>query len=149
MTYQPAMLPPPRKSNTARTVLIVVGAVLALCCVGGTIAGFFLYNAVKEATGPARSTVDTFAGALVARDYPTAYGQLCGPVRNRVSQDDFVRQQSAQPALTGYEIVGLNVMNNNGRVRGSASVRFTPQSGTTVTQAYTLVKEDGDWRICE
>lgn len=149
MTYQPAMVPPPGKSNTTRIVLVVVGAVLALCCVGGGIGGFLLHNAVKEATGPVRSTMDTFAGALVARDYPTAYGQLCGPVRDRVSQADFVRQQSAQPALTGYEIVGLNVTNNNGRVRGSASVRFTPQSGTTVTQAYTLVKEDGVWRICE
>ncbi|MEU4480856.1 hypothetical protein AB0F68_22800 [Micromonospora sp. NPDC023966] len=148
MTYQPAMVPP-RKSNTTRVVLTVVGVVLALCCVGGVVGGFALYRAVQDATGPARTTVDTFAGALVARDYPTAYDQLCGRVRDRVSREDFVRQQSAQPALTGYRIVGLNVTNSNGRVRGSADVRFTPQSGTTVTQAFVLVKEDGGWRICE
>ncbi|MFG2057094.1 hypothetical protein ACGFI9_24035 [Micromonospora sp. NPDC048930] len=148
MTYQPAMVPP-RKSNTTRTVLIVVGVVLALCCVGGVIGGFAIYHAVREATGPARTTVDTFAGALVARDYPTAYGQLCRPVRDRVSREEFVRQQSARPALTGYEIVGLNVTNNNGQVSGSASVRFNPASGTSETQAYRLVKEDGSWRICE
>ncbi len=70
-------------------------------------------------------------------------------MRNQVTQEEFVRQQSARPALTGYEIVGLNVQNTNGRVYGSASVRFTPQSGTSVTQTYTLTKEDGNWRICE
>ncbi len=58
MTYPPAM-PPPRKSNTTRTVLIVVGVVLALCCAGGVIGGFAIFHAVKEATGPARATVDT------------------------------------------------------------------------------------------
>ncbi|MEU1685783.1 hypothetical protein [Micromonospora sp. NPDC005707] len=148
MAYQPAMVPP-RKSNTTRVVLTVVGVVLALCCVGGVVGGFVLYRVVQDATGPARTAVDTFAGALVSRDYPTAYGQLCGRVRDRVSQEDFVRQQSAQPALTGYRIVGLQVTNNNGRVGGSAQVRFTPSSGTTTTQAFVLVKEDGGWRICE
>ncbi|MCW3838628.1 hypothetical protein ONA70_00750 [Micromonospora yasonensis] len=149
MTYQPVMVPPPRKSNTTKIVLSVVGVVLALCCLGGVIGGFALYHAVQEATGPARTTVDAYAGALVARDYPTAYGQLCRPVRDRVSPDEFVRQQSARPALTGYEIVGLNVSNNNGQVRGSASVRFSPQGGTAETQVYPLVMEDGSWRICE
>ncbi|MFR9778690.1 hypothetical protein ACL02O_21915 [Micromonospora sp. MS34] len=150
MTYQPAMVPPPpRKSNTTKIVLIVVGVVLALCCVGGAVGGFAVYHAVREATGPARSTVDTYAGALVTRDFPTAYGQLCGEVRDRVSQEAFTRQQSARPAPTGYQIVGLNVSNNNGVVRGSARVRFTPPSGTTETQSYSLVKEDGVWRICE
>jgi hypothetical protein len=149
MTYQPAMAPPPKKSNTTRTVLIVVGVVLAVCCAGGVIGGFALFHVVKEATGPAQSTVDTYADALVARDYPTAYGQLCRPMRDRVAQEEFVRQQSARPALTGYEIVGLNVSNYNGRVGGSASVRFTPQGGAAETQVYQLVKEGESWRICE
>lgn len=34
-------------------------------------------------------------------DYPAAYGQLCGEVRDRVSREDFARQQAAQPVLTG------------------------------------------------
>ncbi|SBT46415.1 Rv0361 family membrane protein [Micromonospora auratinigra] len=149
MTYQPAMASPPKRSNTTRTVLIVVGVVLALCCAGGAVGGFFVYRAVKEATGPARDAVDTYARALIVRDYPKAYAQLCAPVRNRVSEADFVRQQSAQPELNGYGIVGLNVQNTNGRVRGSASVRYDPRSGTSTTLTYVLVKEDGAWRICE
>ncbi|MEU3456411.1 hypothetical protein ABZ671_22855 [Micromonospora sp. NPDC006766] len=147
MTYEPAMVSP--KKNTTRTVLIVVGVVLAICCLGGVVGGFFLYGAVKDATGPAKTTVDTFAGALVSHDYPTAYGQLCGELRDRLSQDDFVRQQSNGPLLDGYEIVGLNVQNNNGRVFGSASVRYTVRQGMPTTQTYALTKEDGAWRICQ
>ena len=118
-------------------------------CLGGVIAGFFIYGAVKEATGPARTTVDTFAGALVSHDYPTAYGQLCRELRARFSQDDFVRQQSNGPSPAGYEIVGLNVQNNNGRVYGSASVRYTLRQGMPTTQTYALTREDGTWRICQ
>ncbi|MFD2766488.1 hypothetical protein [Micromonospora eburnea] len=147
MSYQPAMVPP--KKNTTRTVLIVVGIVLAICCAGGAIGGFFLYRVVEDATGPAKSTVDTFAGALVSQDYPTAYGQLCGKLRDRFSQDDFARQQSNGSLPDGYEIVGLNVHNNNGRVSGSASVRYTLRQGMPTTQTYTLTKENGAWRICQ
>ncbi|MEU8262365.1 hypothetical protein AB0C02_17260 [Micromonospora sp. NPDC048999] len=147
MTYEPAMVPP--KKNTTRTVLIVVGIVLAICCMGGAIGGFFIYRAVEEATGPAKTTVDTFAGALVSHDYPTAYGQLCGGLRDRFSQDDFARQQSNGPLVDGYEIVGLNVQNNNGRVFGSASVRYTVRQGMPTTQTYALTKENGTWRICQ
>ncbi|WP_431880331.1 hypothetical protein [Micromonospora marina] len=146
MAYQPAMVPP-KKSK--RTLFIVLGVVLAICCSGGVLGGFLLFRAAQEVTGPARSTVETFSGAIVDRDYPAAYRQLCSRVRDRVSEADFERQQSSQPDFTGYDIVGLNVSNNNGRVSGSATVRFTPAVGTNVTQAFPLVKEDGQWRICE
>lgn len=148
MTYEPIPVPP-RNPRTARTVLIVVGVVLALCCVGGVIGGFALRNVLQEANGPAKDSVNSFAAAMVARDYPTAYGHLCGRVRNRLSQDEFVRQQSAQPAPSSYEIVGLNVTNTNGRMRGVADVRFVQSGGAESTQVFTLVKENGDWRICE
>ncbi|QLQ37452.1 hypothetical protein [Micromonospora robiginosa] len=146
MVYEPAMVPP-KKSR--RTLFVVLGVVLALCCSGGAIGGFVLYRVAREATGPARATVDTFAAAVVARDYPTAYGQFCAQVRDRLDEADFARQQSAQPELTGYEIVGVNVANTNGRVHGSANVRFTPRDGVAITQVLPLVKEDGDWRICD
>ncbi|PGH42411.1 hypothetical protein GA0070622_1770 [Micromonospora sediminicola] len=146
MAYEPAMVPP-KKSR--RTLFIVLGVVLALCCSGGVVGGFVLYRVAQDATGPARATVDTFAGAIVARDYPAAYRLFCADVRDRLGEADFARQQSAQPELTGYEIVGLNVTNNNGRVRGSANVRFTPRDGVAVNQVLPLVKEDGDWRICD
>ena len=146
MAYQPAMVPP-KKSK--RTLFIVLGVVLAICCSGGVLGGFFLFRVVQEATGPARSTAQTYAEAIVDRNNPPAYGQLCPRERDRVSEADFTRQQSSQPEFTGYEITGLNVSNNNGRVSGSTTIRFTPAVGTNVTQSFPMVKEDGEWRICE
>ncbi|SCL39061.1 hypothetical protein GA0070624_6435 [Micromonospora rhizosphaerae] len=148
MTYEPIMVPP-RNSRTTRTVLIVVGVVLSFCCVGGVVGGFALWNVVQHATGPAQDSVDRYAAAMVARDFPTAYGQLCGQVRNRLSQYEFARQQSAQPSVRSYEIVSVNVLNTNGRVHGEAQVRFVQSGGARTTQVFPLVKEDGEWRICE
>ncbi|MFD0782413.1 hypothetical protein ACFQZ8_00510 [Micromonospora azadirachtae] len=147
MAYEPIMVPP-RNPRTRRTVLIVVGVVLSLCCLGGVIAGIMLRNLSQEADGPVRETVDTFATAMVERDFPTAYGQLCGQLRSRQSQADFVRQQSGQFTATRYEIVGVNVSNINGRVRGEANVRWELADGSGGTQVLSLVKEDDDWRIC-
>ncbi|MGC5020579.1 hypothetical protein [Micromonospora sp. DT47] len=146
MAYEPVMVPP-KNPRTRRTVL--VGVVLSLCCLGGVIGGFVLRDLAQEAKGPARDSVDTFAGAMVERDFPTAYGQLCSQLRNRQGQADFVRQQSGQFTSTGYEIVGVNVVNMNGRVHGEANVRWVLPNGASGTQVLTLVKEDGDWRVCE
>ncbi|MEU9741399.1 hypothetical protein AB0E12_19690 [Micromonospora chersina] len=148
MAYEPVMVPP-KNPRTRRTVLVVVGVVLSLCCLGGLIGGSVLWNLAREARGPAHDSVDTFAGAMVARDFPTAYGQLCSRMRNQQSQADFVRQQSERFTSTGYEIVGVNVTNRNGRVGAQADVRWLLPDGASGTQVLTLVKEDGDWRICE
>ncbi|MFF0659443.1 hypothetical protein [Micromonospora tulbaghiae] len=67
----------------------------------------------------------------------------------RRSEADFTRQQSSQSEFAGYDVIGLNVSNNNGRVSGSTTIRFTPAVGTNVTQSFPMVKEDGEWRICE
>ncbi|MET7751311.1 hypothetical protein [Micromonospora sp. NPDC005367] len=147
MAYEPIMVPP-KNPRTRRTVLVVVGVVLSLCCVGGVIVGIMLRNLSQEADGPARETVDAFAGAMVERDFPTAYGQLCGQLQGGQSQADFVRQQSGQFTATSYEIVGLNVTNMNGRVRGDVHVRWVLADGSGGTQVLSLVKEDDDWRIC-
>ncbi|MFC0507816.1 hypothetical protein [Micromonospora costi] len=147
MAYEPVMVPP-KNTGTRRTVLIVVGVVLSLCCLGGIVGGFLLWDLAQEARGPARESVDTFAGAMVERDFATAYGQVCGQLRDRQSQADFVRQQSELFTATDYEIVGVNVVNRNGQVRGEANVRWVLSNGSSGTQVLNLVKEDGDWRIC-
>lgn len=146
MAYQPAMAPP-KKSK--RNLFIVLGVVLALCCSGGVLGGFLLFRVVQDATGPARSVAESYAEAIVDRNYPAAYRQFCSQVRDQVSETDFERLQSSQPEFTGYDIVGLNVSNNNGRVSGSTTIRFTPKVGSKVTQSFPLVKEDGEWRLCE
>ncbi|MGC5021675.1 DUF4878 domain-containing protein [Micromonospora sp. DT47] len=148
MTYQPIPVPPRNNSRTLRTVLIVVGAVLAVCCVGGVVGGFFLYSTVKEAVGPARDATTSYLDAVRAGDHQRAYDLLCRQNREETSLADFARRQETQPRLADYEIGGLNVTNTNGRTRGTATVRMTTETGAETTQVFTLVKEDGAWRIC-
>ncbi|GAB3154404.1 hypothetical protein GCM10027290_48840 [Micromonospora sonneratiae] len=149
MTYQPMPAPPPKKSKTLRTVLIVVAVVLTLCCVGGGIGGFFLYRTVQDATGPARDATTGYVDDLGSGNYPGAYGRLCNRMRSEMTADEFARMQSIQPRVASYKITGLSVNNTNGRVTGTATVRLTQDGGATVIQVLPLVKEDGEWRICQ
>ncbi|MEV4758684.1 hypothetical protein AB0J86_26770 [Micromonospora sp. NPDC049559] len=148
MSYEPITVPPSRGPNRGfRTVLIVVAIVLVLCCGGGTVAGFVLFRTGAE-LGPARETTVGYLDALRAGNYPGAYARLCARARERTSQDEFTRVQSAQPRISDYEIVGLNLSRTNRGVGGTASVRLTRQGGGELTQMISLVKEGDHWRVC-
>ncbi|MGW0434948.1 Rv0361 family membrane protein [Micromonospora sp. NPDC003197] len=151
MAYQQPPPPPPasKSGNTTRIVLIVVAVVLVLCCLGAGLFGYVFYRTVQDATGPARDATTGYLDDLRERDYPGAYGRLCTQVRADMTAEEFARRQSAQPTITSYKIVGLNVTNNNGRVTGTTTVRLTQEPGATSTQVFPLVKEDGQWRICQ
>ncbi|MEH0983126.1 Rv0361 family membrane protein [Micromonospora sp. CPCC 205556] len=148
MTYQPIPVPPRDNRRTLRIVLIVVGVVLAVCCLGGAVGGFFLYGAAKEAVGPVREATTGYLDAVRAGDHQRAYELLCREERERTSRADFDRRQAAEPRLVDYDIAGLTVNNTNGRVRGTATVRLTTETGGESTRVLTLVKEDGAWRLC-
>ncbi|WP_346538496.1 hypothetical protein [Micromonospora sp. DPT] len=148
MTYQPIPVPPRDNRRTLRIVLIVVGAVLAVCCLGGVVGGFFVYGAAKEAVGPVREATTSYLDALRSGDHQRAYDLLCRAERERTSLAEFRRRWEAEPRLVDYDVAGLTVNNTNGRVRGTATVRLTTATGGTSTQVLTLVKEDGAWRLC-
>lgn len=148
MTYQP-MPPPPAPRRTGRIVLTVVAVVLVLCCLGGSIGGFFLYRTVKDAVAPVSDSATSYLDAVRRGDHSAAYEQLCTTAKNRISESDFARQQSLLPRLTDYDITGVNVANNNGDTRGTVTARLTREGAEPVTQVFTLVKEDGTWRVCE
>ncbi|SCL40697.1 protein of unknown function [Micromonospora pallida] len=148
MAYQQIPAPSgPRR--TTRTILIVVAVVLVLCCLGGSIGGFWLYRTVNDAVAPVSDSATTYLDAVQRGDHSTAYRQLCAPTRNRISEDEFTRMQAAQPRLRNYEITFVNVASTNGRTQGSATVRLIQENGTETTQIFQLVKEDGAWRVCQ
>ncbi|MEW2146841.1 hypothetical protein AB0869_28935 [Micromonospora vinacea] len=50
----------------------------------------------------------------------------------------------------GGLITGVNVNNYNGRVTGIVTVQMVQQAtGASFTQGMALVKEDGQWRVCQ
>ncbi|WP_173062547.1 Rv0361 family membrane protein [Phytohabitans houttuyneae] len=149
MTYEPIFTPAPKPRRTARTVLIVVGAVLAVCCVGGAVGGFALFRSVSNAIEPARDAATSYVDDVRAGDYPSAYGRLCQEVRDTTTLEDFTRAMSAGPRIQSYEINGVNVSNFNGRSTATVTARMTQDSGATLIQVFPLVKEDGEWRVCQ
>lgn len=149
MAYQPFPAPPARPRRTARTIIIVVVVVLLLCCVGGSVGGFWLYRTVSGAVAPVSDATSTYLDAVRRGDNETAYAQLCSSMRNRMTEQDFTRLAATQPKLADYDINGVAVNTTNGRTTGTTTVRLSYADGTKRTQVYTLVKEDGVFRVCE
>lgn len=141
--------PDRRASRTTRTVLIVVGAVLAVCCLGGLGGGIWLYFGYRDAAGPARSVAVAYIDDVRAAHYERAYGRLCKNVRDDTSQEEYVRIQSAQLKIKSYTVEGVSVSNYNGRVSAAVTVRMVQETGAVFSQSIPLVKEDGEWRVCQ
>jgi len=140
--------PPPKKSRTTRTVLIVVGIVLLLCCLGGGVAGFWAYNAAKDATGPVQDVVAGYLDDSRAGNYPGAYARLCERERSDVTPEQFAQQEAALPKIDSYRITGVNVSTHNGQTTGTVQVKVTRAGGSTQGYIYPLVKENDEWRVC-
>jgi len=62
-----------KPSRTTRTVLIVIAAVLAVCCLGGVGGGFWLYRTYKDAAGPARAATAAYIDDVRPGNYQSAY----------------------------------------------------------------------------
>ncbi|MEH0931212.1 Rv0361 family membrane protein [Micromonospora sp. CPCC 205558] len=149
MTYEPIMVPGPRPNQALRTVLIVVGALLAVCCVVGACVGLWLYRSVKDSVEPARAAATAFLDDVQTGNHPGAYGRLCDRVRDTMTQEDFARAQAAQLKISSYEITNVDVKNYNGRLTATATVEAVQETtGAQFSQALALVKEDGEWRVC-
>ncbi|MFB9543613.1 Rv0361 family membrane protein [Micromonospora sagamiensis] len=149
MDYQLYAAPPARPRRTGRTIAIIVAVVFLLCCVGGSVGGFLLYRTVSDAVAPVQDTTRTYLDAVRRGDNQTAYAQLCSSTRGRMSEQEFTQLAATQPKLVNYDIDGVVVNNVNGRTTGTATVRLSYDGGIQRTQVFTLVKEDGAFRVCE
>ncbi|MBO0867867.1 MAG: hypothetical protein J2P15_04825 [Micromonosporaceae bacterium] len=140
--------PPPKNKHTLRTVLIIVGVVLVVCCAGGIAGGYAIYRGVNAATGPARDTVNTFLGDLEGGNTAGAYAYLCGSTRQKYTTDAFTAVLGQRPKLVSHSITGTSVNNVNGTVSASVSARLSFVDGSSDLHVFILNKEGGGWRIC-
>ncbi|HET6212901.1 MAG TPA: hypothetical protein VFE14_08525 [Micromonosporaceae bacterium] len=148
MVYEPAPAQPTRSRSTTRIVLIVVGSVLAVCCLCGIAGGIYLYNTYNNSAGPARAATRAYLDDVLAGNYSGAYGQLCARTRATTSEAEYTRIQRAQVKITKYDLVGVTIGNYNGRTGATVTARLTQDTGAEFTQTFPLVKENGDWRVC-
>jgi len=144
----PYQVPEPPKRHTLRLVLIIVGVVVVLCCAGAGIAGFFAYKGVKTATDPAQRTAESFVSDLESDNADAAYGLLCTQTRGSYTRDAFDQGLAKQPKIRSHKVNGVNVANINGRTSARVTMALTEDSGFTDQHTFTLVKENGGWKVC-
>ena len=150
MTFAvPEPPPQPKKSSTWKIVVIVVAAVLAVCCVGAIIAGYFGFRVIDDATGPAKDAATTYLSHVESGEFEQGYEQLCRREKAARPLAAYLAMQRAQPDLTGFEVTGVNVSNMNGNVTGTVRAQLTREAVGTFPQQIALVKEDGQWRVCQ
>jgi len=128
-------------------VLIVVGALLVLCC-GGVAVAAFAFRSIAQSTAPVQDTVSDFLKHVQADETDAAYADLCTATQQRYSQSDFATTVHNRPKLTSYTIVNTNVSNVNGKVSGQVTARLTYTDGSSEPHLFPLVKEGDAWRIC-
>lgn len=146
--WQPMPPPPPPKSKTLRTVLIVVGSILVLCCIGGVVGGVFLFKSVKTAVGPVQDVADEFVTDLEQGDTTAAYALLCQDTRGVFPPTTFAEGVSSQPKISSHKIDGTMIRNVNGSTSATVTAALTLSTGFVDRHTFTLVKENGGWKVC-
>jgi hypothetical protein len=147
MTY-PGLPPVPPKSHTLRTILIIVGAVLVLCCAGAVVGGVYLFHGVSKATAPPRAATDEFVTDLENGDMTAAYGMLCSGTRSAFTSSTFATGVTGQPKIVSHQMGGVNVVNSGGHSTAVVEADLTLGSGFVDQHSFPLVKEDGRWKVC-
>jgi hypothetical protein len=139
---------PPKQQRPWKTVLIVLGVVLVLCCGGVGFAGYRFFKSVQGATEPARAAAEAFVGDLESGNVDGAYALLCKPTQAKYTLDAFKDGVSKQPKISRHSFGGVNVMNYNGKVSATVTLALTFDTSFTENHVFALVKEDDQWRVC-
>lgn len=139
--------PVPRKSNTTKIVLLIVAAVLAVCCVIGSIVGLVIYKGAKSAD-PARAATRGFIDDLRTERLAEAYNQLCASTRASFTEPAFEAYVARQPEIASYSFSGFSISTVNGHQTATIDADLTATSAAVDHHSFLLTKENGQWLIC-
>lgn len=123
---------------------IVLVVVLAACGVGG----YFIFRSVVKATGPARDAAVAFVGDLETGKNDAAYDLLCATTQQSFTRDAFSQGVAKQPKLASHRVLTTFVNNYNGHVTATVGMNLTDATGFTNQHTFTMVKQDGTWKVC-
>ncbi|MEM7322599.1 MAG: hypothetical protein AAF531_05905 [Actinomycetota bacterium] len=95
--------------------------------------------------GPLDATNDYVAN-LDNGEYGAAYDQLCAASQAATPRDVWISEAADEIGgdITGYSYNQIDIVNSRATVTGTIEV-----DGATLDSVFTLVDEDGEWRICE
>jgi hypothetical protein len=144
------VLPVPQRRSTTKIVLLVVGAVLAVCCVGGVVGvvgGLFLERTTTSAAG-VKASVNTFVDHLQAGEYDAAYDSLCTSTRESFTVTQFTAIAAGRPRPVAHSVTDVNVSNINDHVSASATATLKFADGSSESHLFPLEREQGAWKVC-
>lgn len=136
---------PPKPKRSYKTLFIVLGIVVVLCCAGGIGTAFWGVDKFRGAVGAVRGAAAEYLDAVQAGDLDGAYGQLCSRSRSTFTRDEYAAET---PKISSYHINGTSVSNINGVKTGTVTSDITLESGTSIASVLNLIKEQDDWRVC-
>ena len=155
MTAPPAAPPPyvpqpPQQKSHWWKILIVGGAVVALlCCIGAVTLGIWGYNKFQDVAGPVQDTASAYLDDVQDGNYGQAYDRLCANAKRQLTPQQFAQAQSMLPKITDHKITGFDIKSVNGRSTATVRVTLEREMIGETQQTMQLVKEDGDWKVCQ
>ncbi len=128
-----------------KKVVLIIGAVLLVCCVGIVAVAGLGGLAALGATQPAAQAGENFMSALKAGDYSKAF-DLCDPALQSELKDvqgleTMITNGNVQP--NSWKFTSRNVDNSSAKLEGSAT--FTGDRAGTVS--LELNKTGNDWKV--
>lgn len=143
-------MPPPAHPGGNRLLLIIlaVAAALAvLCCTGAAVTGAVVWRTVGRDVGPARAATNAYLNDLQDGDTAAAYERLCAQLKQSFAEPEYDVIVREKGLPTGHTLTGTSVHNDHGVRTAEVTARLRTSAGTR-THEFTLVREDGTWRIC-
>lgn len=134
----------PAKKRRLWLWLLLGLPLLGLLGIGGCSA--VLYRAVR---GPIDATND-YVAKLDNGDLGGAYDSLCSTEQASFTEGQFIAATEAElgDEITGYRFSSASITNSNGAQ--SATVRGRLEiDGVSRATSFNLIKEAGEWRVCD
>lgn len=102
----PFVAPPTDGSGRRRGQAIALILVTVFVCCAGSVGGFvgLALLGQRAFSDEARTAVTNYLKAVQQRDYGKAYGQLCEPLQNQISESEFAQVYSALPHIDSFTV---------------------------------------------
>lgn len=114
----------------------IIGGVLLLFCIACTV-----FTLVVGSSTPTK-TLQTYCDSLKKGDDQTAYNQYSSSFKSQLSESQFAS------SLNGVNISDCLISNvNDNGTTGTGTITYTGNGGRSVTIDYTLIDENGTWKI--
>jgi hypothetical protein len=143
---QPVRTQTARSASSRSWLLIGIISIVLLVLVVGSVV-FFLNHSFTASSNPTSQTLTTYCNALKSGDYQTAYAQLASGMKNQLKEPDFAYSwQSKNVSSCTVDTSSANAASCTD-TSCAGSITFFFKDGSSTTDQYQLMQENGQWKI--